>query len=96
MNALQPVATQLPQFRKEQQVGFIGGRGQIKGLWTESGAWVYAVEVAFNLPAGMSDYSKKTTVLLHEADLWEETAALLLDSALPQHFDASRECLLVS
>ena len=82
-------ATQSPQFTKEQYVGFIGGRGQIKSLWTESGAWVYAVEIARQLSRGMNDCSKKATVLLlHEAELWEETEALLPDLALPQGFSS--------
>ena len=73
-----------PRFEKEQYVTFVGGRGQVKNLWTESGAWVYAVETSHSFSYGVSDYSRKTTVLLHEADLWEEPKVLSPEPGVTQ------------
>ncbi|MEO0947095.1 MAG: hypothetical protein AAFY11_02930 [Cyanobacteria bacterium J06641_5] len=94
IQSLQLDASQSPQFGREQYVGFIGGRGQVKNLWAESGSWVYAVEIARHLAYGMSVYSKKTTILLHEAELWEDTEALLPDLARSSSFKLGREQLV--
>ena len=76
-----------PRFGQGQYVAFVGGRGQIKNLWTESGAWVYAVEISHSFSYGVSDYYRKTTVLLHEADLWEESEAFLPEPSVAQMQD---------
>lgn len=63
-----------PKFARNQRVGFIGGTGHISNLWAESGTWVYGVETSQSQidrsQARGRSYSKKTTVFLHESDLW--------------------------
>ena len=57
-----------PLFSRSQWVQFIGGIGEIKNFWLDSGAWIYAVEMQSDSSKG-NEKEGRLTILLHESDI---------------------------
>lgn len=61
----------IPRYAKNQLVCFVGGVGTILGYQTDSGTWVYAVEMEMGPEPPMGRMGAETRILLHEADIQE-------------------------
>ncbi|AFZ30624.1 hypothetical protein Glo7428_2086 [Gloeocapsa sp. PCC 7428] len=74
--------TKVPQFRKGENVKFVGGVGTIKSYQLEAGSWTYAVEMAMGPEPEMGRIGYETTVLLNEADLVPQTVTFSSELAI--------------
>jgi hypothetical protein len=58
-----------PKFSQDQLVGFIGGKGKVKGFYSNCGCWSYAIEMEMGPEPEMGRVGYETTILLSEMDL---------------------------
>lgn len=58
-----------PRFQKNQTVEFVGGIGKIKNYHSESGSWIYFVEMAMGPEPDFGRIGYETMILLAEPDI---------------------------
>ena len=58
-----------PKFSQDQSVRFVGGKGKVKGLCSESGRWSYMVEMEIGPEPEMGRIGYETMIVLSEMDL---------------------------
>lgn len=58
-----------PKFHRQQQVGFIGGTGEVKNFQREAGIWIYTVEMDMGLEPDFGRIGAETTIVLQEEDI---------------------------
>jgi hypothetical protein len=58
-----------PSFRPAQRVGFVGGEGIVRSCTSESGSWIYLVEMAMGSEPDFGRVGAETMLCLNEADL---------------------------
>jgi hypothetical protein len=63
---------EIPRFRQEQRVSFVGGTGIIRHCRPASGTWTYTVEMELGAePPDVGRVGHETQILLYEADIHE-------------------------
>lgn len=62
-------SVRVPEFHPNQRVSFIGGEGTVREYNSESGSWVYLVEMALGLEPDFGRVGAETMILLNEVDL---------------------------
>lgn len=63
------ICMRVPKFRHTQWVSFVGGEGIVRSYKTESGSWIYLIEMAMGLEPNVGRVGAETMVVLAEADL---------------------------
>lgn len=63
------ICMRVPKFRHTQWVSFVGGEGIVRSHKTESGSWIYLIEMAMELEPNFGRVGAETMVFLNEADL---------------------------
>jgi hypothetical protein len=61
------------QFKLQQQVSFVGGKGKIQFCHKESGTWLYAVEMPLAETSNVGRIGNETTIILYEEELEAES-----------------------
>ena len=58
-----------PKFLPFQQVHFLGGMGKIVSCFTDSGKWMYAVEMPLGKEPEVGRIGSETIILMQEAEI---------------------------
>lgn len=59
----------MPKFSNTQWVSFVGGEGIVRSYKSESGRWMYLIEMALGREPDFGRVGAETMILLTEADL---------------------------
>jgi hypothetical protein len=58
-----------PRFGREQKVSFLGGCGTIKNYQSESGMWLYLIEMQMGPEPDIGRIGNETRIILPETDI---------------------------
>lgn len=64
-------STEMPKFHPTQQVSFVGGEGIVQDFKSESGTWIYLVEMVLGVEPKFGRVGAETMIIFNEADLWQ-------------------------
>ena len=62
-------AQEQPKFCPFQQVSFLGGMGKIVSRFSESGKWMYAVEMPLGNESEIGRIGSETIILMQESEI---------------------------
>jgi hypothetical protein len=59
----------MPKYSQKQIVCFSGGMGAVKSCFSDSGTWMYAVEMPLDSNPAIGRIGEETTILLLETEI---------------------------